>query len=146
MSPLPLGPFAVHRDGTLDTREPDVRPAMRFHWRGRRCEAGFSPRGLQLSTIAARVPSTADRAVDRPRAFATLAEMRNALPEGWRLRLLPDHRIRIEAEAPFADPPTAVSLVSSMVRFALEIDPYLDRLALGGTADVGVAAMGASGT
>ncbi|MCO6419988.1 hypothetical protein JYK14_28055 [Siccirubricoccus sp. KC 17139] len=148
MPTLPLGPFAVHRDGTLDTRAPDVRPALRFHWRGRNCEAGFSPRGLQLSTLAARVPSTAERAKDRPRAFATVAEMREALPEGWRLRLLADHSIRIETEAPFADPPTAVSLVASLVRFALEVEPYLDRLALGGTAAVGVAAAGttASGT
>jgi len=133
MPPLPLGPFAVHLDGTLDTREPEARPAMRFAWRGRDCRAGFTPQGLRLSTIAARVPSTAQRAEDRPRAFETVAGMREELPKGWRLQLLADHSIRIETEAPFADPPTAISLVASMVRFALELDPYLDRLACGGT-------------
>lgn len=132
MSALPLGPFVVHRDGTLATIEPEARPAMRFAWRGRDCEAGFTPQGLRLSTIAARVPSTADRAADRPRAFETLARLRQELPAGWRLRLLPDHRIRIETDAPFADPPTVISLVVSMVQFALVVDPYLDRLASGG--------------
>jgi hypothetical protein len=128
MPHLTLGPFAVHRDGTLEPRAAERLPAMRFAWRGRRCEAGLSAGSLRLAAIAARVPSTAEAGADRARALATVAVMQGELPQGWQLKLLPDHRIRIETEAPFPDPPTATSLIACMVRFALAIDPYLDRL------------------
>jgi hypothetical protein len=136
MPHLTLGPFAVHRDGTLEPRAVERRPAMRFAWRGRSCEAGLSAGGLHLAAIAARVPSTAESGADRPRALATVAVMQGELPQGWRLKLLPDHRIRIETEAPFPDPPTATNLIASMVRFALAIDPYLDRLDGGGASGI----------
>ncbi|MDO9709749.1 hypothetical protein [Paracraurococcus lichenis] len=127
MQPLNLGPFAVAPDGALRPREPQAPPALRFRWRGRPCEAAVAPDGLRLAAIAGRIPSTAEPGADRPGAFAALASLPAALPPGWRLRLLPDHRIRLEA-ADRLPAPTATSVIAAMVRFALALDPYLDRL------------------
>lgn len=125
---LTLGPFAVERDGTLQPRAPGLRPAMRFAWRGRWCEAALSGEAVQLATVAGRIPSTAEAGADRPQAFEAMAALPGSLPPGWRARLLPDHRIVLESSAPLSEPPTATELVAAMVRFALALDPYLDRL------------------
>lgn len=126
--PLTLGPFAVDQDGTLQPREPGLRPAMRFAWRGRWCEASLSHESVQLAALAARIPSTAEAGADRPEAFKAIAALPGSLPPGWRARLLPDHRLLLESSAPLQEPPTATGLVAAMVRFALALDPYLDRL------------------
>jgi hypothetical protein len=128
METIPLGRFAVSPDGALLPRPEPDRPALRFAWRGRRCEARVDPGAIALAADAARIPSTADPAADRPRAFAALARLPPRLPQGWSLRLMPDHRIRLEAEAPLESPPNATALVAAMVRFALALDPYLDAL------------------
>ena len=44
------------------------------------------------------------------------------------MKLLPDHRVQLQSEATLTTPPTATSLIAAMVRFALALDPYLDRL------------------
>jgi hypothetical protein len=134
MEPLILGPFAVARNGALQPREPATPPALRFTWHGRRCEAAISPDGVQLAAIAGRIPYTVEAGADRAAAFATLARLPAGLPPGWRLRLLPDHRIRVETAAETPPAPTATSVIAAMVRFALALDPYLDRLV---TASVG---------
>ncbi|MBV1797401.1 hypothetical protein [Siccirubricoccus sp. G192] len=128
MQPITLGSFAVARDGALQPRQAGSHPALRFAWRGRACEAALTGDAVQLAAIAARIPSTAEAGVDRPGAFAELAALPRSLPAGWRLSLLPDHRIRLEADAPLEAPPTATALIALMVRFALALDPYLDRL------------------
>lgn len=128
MDTIELGRFAVTPDGALSARYPPERPALRFAWRGRACEAHFDPGAIRLAADAARIPSTADRPGDRPRAFAAVAALPKQLPLGWRARLLPDHRIRIEAEAPMDNPSNATALVTAMVRFALTLDPVLDAL------------------
>jgi hypothetical protein len=124
---LALGPFVVADDGQLDP-QPESRPALRFAWRGRRCAAELTEQGLRLFAIAARVPSTAEPGSDRGRAFRALGGLPAVLPEGWCFRLLADHRIQIEAEVPCSRPTTATSLVTAMVRFVLDLDPWLDRL------------------
>jgi hypothetical protein len=48
------------------------------------------------------------------------------LPEGWLLRLTADHRVALERHAPPRT--TAVALLGEMVRFAMALDPYLERL------------------
>jgi len=127
---ITLGPFAVGQDGTLSPRQPGMRPALRFAWRGRRCEAEWRDGCLHLRAIAGRIPSTADRGLARSRAFAAAAALPLDLPEGWCLRLTPDHRLTLETVAePQA---TAVSLLGAMVGFAMALDPYLDRLEAGG--------------
>ncbi|WP_255569185.1 hypothetical protein [Roseomonas alba] len=128
MDTIELGRFAVAPDGGLTPRPKPEAPALRFAWRGRPCAAQFDLGSIHLSADAARIPSTADRPQDRPRAFAALAGLPRHLPDGWRARLLPDHRIRIEAEAPMDNPSNATALVAAMVRFALALDPYLDAL------------------
>jgi len=127
MEPLILGPFAVARDGALLPREPLSPPALRFIWRGRRCEAAVAADGVRLAAIAGRIPSTAEPAADRATAFEAVATLPGALPPGWRLRLLPDHRIRLEASDSWTAP-TATTVIAAMVRFVLALDPYLDRL------------------
>ncbi|MFT8245811.1 hypothetical protein [Roseomonas sp. BN140053] len=138
--PLPLGAFAVGEDSSLSPREPGTEPALRFLWRGHPCRAALGAAGLQLSAEAGRVPSTAGNAAAREPAFAALAALPGELPAGWNLALLPDHRVRLDASASIAGPTTAPAIVAAMVRFALALDPYLERLASAGIAG------GASGT
>jgi hypothetical protein len=83
--------------------------------------------GVHLAAIAGRIPSTAEPGTDRATAFETVATLPRSLPPGWRVKLLPDHRIRLEAATNGAVP-TATSVIAAMVRFALALDPYLDRL------------------
>jgi hypothetical protein len=128
MQPLIFGPFAVTPDGALQPREAAQPPAMRFSWRGRSCEAAVATDGVHLAAIAGRIPSTAEVGADRASAFETLANLPRTLPPGWRVQLLPDHRIRLEAATDTAQAPTATSVIAAMVRFALALDPYLDRL------------------
>lgn len=128
MDTIELGRFAVAPDGALTARHLPEPPALRFAWRGRPCQAHFDPGVIRLEADAARIPSTADRPGDRPRAFAAVAALPRRLPAGWQARLLPDHRIRIEAEAPMDNPSNATALVAALVRFALALDPYLDAL------------------
>jgi hypothetical protein len=128
MQPLILGPFAVTRDGALQPREATQAPAVRFSWRGRRCEAAVATDGVHLAAIAGRIPSTAEPGADRTTAFETVATLPRNLPPGWRVQLLPDHRIRLEAATDTAAVPTVTSVIAAMVRFALTLDPYLDRL------------------
>lgn len=126
---ITLGPFAVGQDGTLSPRQPGLRPALRFAWRGRRCEAEWQDGRLHLRAIAGRIPSTAECALARSRAFAAAAALPPDLPEGWRLRLTPDHRLALETDA--APQATAVALLGAMVGFAMALDPYLDQLEAG---------------
>lgn len=128
METIALGPFAVMPDGAIAPRVADPAPALRFAWRGRACRAEFAAEELRLAADAARIPSTAEPGADRRRAFAAVAGLPGRLPEGWRARLLPDHRLRVEASAPLASPANATALVASLVRFVLALDPYLDTL------------------
>lgn len=125
--PFPHGPFLVAPDGALRV-EPERAPTLRFAWRGRGCEARISGGTVRLSAGAGAVPYTAERAADRPAALAAIGELPGDLPPGWRLRVLPDHRLRLEAEQPLPAPTTAIALVGAMVGFALALDVYLDRL------------------
>lgn len=134
MDTIELGRFVVAPDGALTPRRAPEPPALRFAWRGRPCQAHFDPGAIRLEADAARIPSTADRPADRPRAFAAAAELPRRLPAGWQARLLPDHRIRIEVEAPMDCPANATMLVAALVRFALALDPYLDALEADGAA------------
>jgi hypothetical protein len=134
METIALGPFAVTPEGALAPRGAHPAPCLRFAWRGRACAAELCAEGVRLAVDAARIPSTADPGANRRRAFAALAHLPASLPPGWRVRLLPDHRIRVEASARIGAPANAIALVSAMVRFALAIDPWLDRLEADGMA------------
>ncbi len=128
MNALTLGPFSVDRDGILRPLDPGALPALHFAWRGRACDAELDGGLLRLASAAARIPSSAEPGADRSRAFAELASLPALLPRGWTVKLMPDHRVKLESEARLETPPTATSLIAAMVRFALALDPYLDRL------------------
>lgn len=132
MQQLTLGPFAVAPSGALAPRDPCLRPALHFAWRGRPCRAELGAEEVRLAAIAARIPSTAASGAGRAGTLAALAAMPTAMPEGWTIRLLPDHRIALETTEALDSPPTAVGLVARLVRFALALDPYLDRLEAAG--------------
>lgn len=127
---ITLGPFAVGRDGTLSPRSPGLRPALRFAWRGRACEALVVEGALRLRAMAGRIPSTAERNADRAGTLRAVAALPPELPAGWQLRLTADHRLALEMETPPRG--TAVAMLGEMVRFAMAMDPYLDRLEAAG--------------
>lgn len=139
MQQLPHGPFLVSDDGSL---KPMRDAAMRFVWRGRGCLATLSDGQINLAAQAGAVPFTAEQPLARPGAFAALGAMPGDLPQGWRLRLMPDHRVQLEAAFDLRGDTTATALVSAMVRFALALDPYLDRLELAGLAALPMVAEG----
>ncbi len=139
MKQIPHGPFLVGTDGSLTP----VRDAsMRFSWRGRGCVVTLSDGQISLTAQAGAVPYTAEHRRARPGAFAELDAMPGDLPEGWRLRLMPDHRVRLEAAFDLHGDTSATALVSAMVSFALALDPYLDRLESAGLAASPLAADG----
>lgn len=127
---LTIGPFNVAPDGALSPRAPDLRPIVRYAWRGHPCAAEVTDAALTISGYAGRIPSTAERGADRAAALAAWEELRLGLPEGVDLHLLPDHRMVLRRSAPAVN--GAISLVSEMVRFAMAMDPYLERLEAAG--------------
>ena len=129
--PFPHGPFLVEPDGALVPRR---APTLRFSWRGRPCEARLADGQVTLSAAAGEVPYTAERGADRPPVFAAINALAAELPVGWRLCVLPNHRLRVEAQAGLPAPITTVALVTALVRFVLALDPYLERLELAGAA------------
>ena len=125
---LALGGFDVRRDGGLTPGRRDRPAALHFAWRGRPCTAVLGGEGLGLSAEAGRVPFTVEAPAARRAALAALADLPAALPPGWRLALRPDHGVRLHAAAAMDLPATAPALVAALVRFALALDPYLERL------------------
>jgi hypothetical protein len=143
-TPFPLGPFLVDAEGRLAPRDQDAFPAFNFLWRGRSVRAQMThleePEDgrLKLQTVLGRVPSTraGDATGARPQSFASLRAIRRGLPAAWQVRLLPDHRALLEAEAGIALPITAIGLVTELTRFLLMLGPYLDLLDEGGLTEV----------
>lgn len=137
-----LGPFLVAPDGALALRDPAARPALRFRWRARPVEALLAPDRLVLRALLGRVPSTASGAPRRMPVFTALQCLPSALPQSWRLLLLPDHRVLVEGEVSLPRPATAAALLAGLAGFALALAPYLDLLEEAGV----VPAEGEAGT
>jgi hypothetical protein len=102
---------------------------------------------LALQAMLGRVPSTGGvagevppRIDDRERLFILLRGLQKVLPPLWRLRLLADHRVRVEAEEPLEWPTTATGLMTSVTQFVLALAPYLDLLD-----ETGIAAVASGG-
>jgi hypothetical protein len=89
---------------------------------------------MQLTASAGAIPYTAEAPARRAETLAAIGALPAELPAGWRLSLLPDHRLRLETEARLPEPTTATALVGRLVGFALALDPYLDRLDSAGVA------------
>ncbi|MDB5415016.1 MAG: hypothetical protein JWR10_3351 [Rubritepida sp.] len=90
---------------------------------------------IRLRAMAGRIPSTAEKNADRAGTLRQVATLPPDLPAGWRLRLTADHRLSLETETPPRG--TAVGMLGEMVRFAIALDPYLDRLEAAGASGWG---------
>ena len=151
-APFNLGPFAVDAMGRLSARGTEALPGFFFRWRGRVVRAKFAqdPGGqarLTLSAALGRVPSSANQRDSRrrPHSFELLRLLPRALPGRWQMVLLPDHQVRLEAEADVL-PITATELLAELTRFLLELAPYLDVLDEAGIAGAPESAAGSVNT
>jgi hypothetical protein len=140
-APFMLGPFAVDAMGRLAPSDPTALPAFLFRWRGRTVRARFAQsdpeRGqLLLRATLGRIASTASPRDPeaRARSFALLRHLPRALPVDWRIVLLPDHGVRLEATTQLTLPITASDLLVELTRFLLRLAPYLDVLDEAGVA------------
>jgi len=143
-----LGPFKVDQNGRLHPNEVGSNPTFGFTWRNRPVHAVLKGDSLALQAMLGRVPSTGGtggeqqpRVGDRERLFLLLRGLQKLLPPLWRLRLLADHRVRVEAEEPLEWPTTATGLMTSVTLFVLALAPYLDLLD-----ETGLSAVAAGGT
>lgn len=139
-APFRLGPFIVDAGGRLCPSTSGWFPSFHVAWRGLVVRARLTatdPDGgtLMLQTIFGRVPSTGAPegvgAAPRRAAFATVRTLPETLPPGWTVGLLPDHRIRAQAQVHLPLPTSAETLVSALALFVLRLSPYLDLLAEG---------------
>ena len=143
-APFMLGPFAVDAMGRLAPRAPDAMPGFFYRWRGRVIRAKFDQSDPQngrliLQATLGRVPSTASPQEPgaRSQSFQLLRFLPRTLPDSWQVLLLPDHRIRLEADTRVALPITAADLLTQITEFSLELTPYLDLLEEAGIAGGG---------
>lgn len=128
---FPLGPFTVDTAGRLAPLDAESAPAFLFRWRDRVFRARITQPGategrLSVQVPLGRVPSSARAPAARPDSFALVRLIADAFPGVWHVRLLPDHRVRLEAEASLPLPVTAVGLLAEVTRFLLALSPYLD--------------------
>jgi hypothetical protein len=140
-TPFMLGPFAVDSMGRLAPSDPNALPAFLLRWRDRTVRARFTECGPQNGEIRIRVaigriastasPHDPDR---RARSFALLRILPRALPPEWRIGLLPDHGVRLEAALPLTLPITATALLVQLTCFLVRLAPYLDVLDEAGVA------------
>jgi hypothetical protein len=134
-APFKLGPFTVDAEGRLSPIAPETPPAVLFRWRNRAMRAGLVQEDgtggkLDLQATLGRVASTAGTPDDtlRPRSFALVHWLTQAMPPEWRLSLTADHRVRLVTKTGIALPITATALLSEITVFLLALAPYLDLL------------------
>jgi hypothetical protein len=132
-APFKLGPFSVDSEGRLSPRETEAAPAFLFRWhdrvvRARLDQADVETGRLILEVTLARVCSSASTPDEtlRPRSFMLLHWLERAVPSDWRVVLLADHRVWLEAEPRVELPITAAGLITEITRFALDLAPYLE--------------------
>jgi hypothetical protein len=131
---FPLGPFLVEASGRLLFRNPEVTSGFSFAWRGRRFAAVLGEGRMGLSGVLGCVPSSAAGVERRAASFAAVRALPRCLPPGWRLLLLPDHRVQVQAEETMDWPANAAAVLQPVVRFLLALAPYLDLLEESGLA------------
>ena len=134
-APFRLGPFTVDAEGRLTPFAAADAPAFLFRWRDRVTRARLIQDDtdggrLALQTTLGRVASTAGTPDEtlRPRSFALVHWLSRSVPPGWQVRLLADHRVRLESSAAVTLPITAAALLCEVTRFLLALAPYLDLL------------------
>jgi hypothetical protein len=125
---FPLGPFLVEESGKLTFRSPHQEAALSFVWHGRRFSARIVPGRIKLSSVIGHIPSSASGAHRRKPALMCLRELPPLLPAGWALRLSADHRVHVDVMEPMGWPAHATDLMLPLLRFLLQLGPYLDLL------------------
>jgi hypothetical protein len=125
-SPLPLGPFLVEDGGRLTFRDNTTTPAFSFQWRGRRFAVRLQGEHLHFAVTVGRVPSTMGAGPRRSGALALLAALRQTVPQGWAMRLLPDHRIQLETDQDLVWPATVAALLTPIIALLLCAAPVID--------------------
>jgi hypothetical protein len=123
-----LGPFSVRSDGVLTLRDPGQAPGFQFWWRRCRVMVVLADDQLTLRAAIGRVPSTVEAAQVRPLVFSTLRGLPATLPQNWQIRLMPDHKVTLDAQEKLPAPSTAALLITELTRFLLALEPYLDLL------------------
>ncbi len=81
---------------------------------------------MAFSVPVGRLPSTSVGGGKREAAMALLKALARNLPAGWRLRLLPDHRIQVDTEQHMDLPTTIGALLGPVVSLVLHAAPLLD--------------------
>jgi hypothetical protein len=81
---------------------------------------------MLFSVPVGRLPSTSVGGGRRDAAIALLRALARNLPAGWRLGLLPDHRIQIDTEHRMDLPTTIGALLTPVVGLLLSAAPLLD--------------------
>jgi hypothetical protein len=125
-SPIPLGPFLVQENGHIELRTPEDGTSFSFAWRGRRFAVRIRRDRMSLSVPVGRLPSTSAGGGRREAAMGLLRALGRNLPPGWRVRLLPDHRVQIDSDQHMDLPTTASALITPVVRLLLRTAPLLD--------------------
>jgi hypothetical protein len=125
-TPLKLGPFLVDAGGRLGFHNPDQPPAFSFLWRSRCVSVRLRADSMMFSVPVGRLPSTSAGGGKREAAMALLRALAHNLPAGWRLRLLPDHRIQVDTEHRMDLPTTIAALLTPVVGLLLRAAPLLD--------------------
>ncbi len=135
-----LGSFSVDELGRISLQDGEAG-GFGFRWRGRPVAlevrngaaagtgSGTAPGcRIRITAQAGRVPSSALAAERRPDALQLARLLGGALPEGWRARLLADHRLEVETEESLPFPALIGELLVPATRFAIRLGPYLDLL------------------
>jgi hypothetical protein len=124
--PIKLGPFLVAEGGRIASHDPDQPPAFSFLWRGRCFSVRLQAGSISFGVPVGRLPSTSAGGGRREAALALVRALARNLPAGWRLRLLPDHRIQVDTEQRMDLPTTVGALLTPVVGLLLRAAPLLD--------------------
>lgn len=132
---MQLGPFVIDNDGWLHPRAPGVEPDFAFRSGPIAVQARLVEwRALRMSATLGRVPFTAEDREARSRVFAALVAARGRMEDRLRLRLDPNHAIRVETLRPLARPISATALLATATGFVLVLNPILRLLEENGAA------------
>ena len=130
--PFVLGPFSIDREGRLSPLTQDVSPGFSVRWRGRVVHAQMTRHdgggSLFIHSSLGRIPSTATDPAIRTACLAVLKGLAGALPDGWTMRMTPDHQPQFAAEMAVGFPITVTDLVTELSSFLVDLSPYLDVL------------------
>ena len=125
-APMPLGPFLVEEGGRLTFRQPGSQPGFTFLWRNRCFAVRLLGEKLSCAVPVGRVPSSSAGGGRRDQAMELLRVLARNLPAGWRIALLPDHRVQLSATLAMDWPATAAALITPIYALLMRAAPVLD--------------------